>query len=112
VAATLVLLPELHEPHRFGSFAPIYEQVGRIAREAGFEVIDPSGAFPPGPGDAFWVTPEDAHPNAAAQALFAEAVAGSRYACEPETPSAPGVVRAYEPPSPAITPAMASAAQR
>ena len=80
-AATLILLPELHEPRGFGSFAPVYARVAGIAREAGFEVIDPSAAFPPGPGDAFWVTPGDAHPNAPAQEIFAAALTRSRYAC-------------------------------
>jgi lysophospholipase L1-like esterase len=80
-AATLVLLPELHVPRDFGPFAGVYARVAAEAREAGFEVIDPSPAFPPGPGGRFWVSPTDAHPNAAAQRLFAEAVAGSRFAC-------------------------------
>jgi lysophospholipase L1-like esterase len=80
-AATLVLLPEFHLPRDFGPFAGIYARVAAEAREAGFEVIDPSPAFPPGPGDRFWVSPTDAHPNAAAQRLFAAAVAGSRFAC-------------------------------
>lgn len=84
VPATAILLPELHEPHAFGRFAPVYERIGAIARSSGFEVLDPSGAFPPGPGDAFWVSPLDAHPNAAAQAIFAETLGGSRYACGPD----------------------------
>lgn len=83
VAGTVILLPELHEPHGFGSFAPIYERVGAIARASGFEVIDPSAAFPPGSGKSCWVSRLDAHPNAAAQKIFAEALAGSRHACGP-----------------------------
>ena len=83
VPATAILLPELHEPRGFGSFAPVYTRIGAVARANGFEVLDPSGAFPPGPGDAFWVHPLDAHPNAQAQAIFADTVAGSRYACSP-----------------------------
>jgi lysophospholipase L1-like esterase len=82
--ATLILLPELHEPRGFGGFAGVYARVAALARADGFEVIDPSGAFPPGPGDAFWVSREDAHPDAAAQALFARALARSRYACPGE----------------------------
>ena len=80
---TVVLLPELHEPHAFGSFAPIYERVGAIARASGFEVLDPSGKFPPGSSVANWVSRLDAHPNAAAQKIFAETLASSRYACGP-----------------------------
>jgi lysophospholipase L1-like esterase len=82
-AATLVLLPELHEPRGFGRFAAVYARVAALGRADGFEVIDPSGAFPPGPGDRFWVSREDAHPDARAQALFAQALARSRYACGP-----------------------------
>jgi lysophospholipase L1-like esterase len=81
VPATAILLPELHEPHRFGRFAPVYARIGAITRDSGFEVIDPSGAFPPGSGAEYWVTPLDAHPNAAAQKIFAAALASSRYAC-------------------------------
>lgn len=80
VSATLLLLPELHEPRDFGPFADIYDQVARIGKEAGFEVIDASRKFPPGPGVEFWVTPADAHPNAQAHKLFAEALMTSRYA--------------------------------
>jgi lysophospholipase L1-like esterase len=81
--ATLILLPELHEPRGFGTFADVYHQVGAIGRESGFEVIDPSMDFPAGPGNSFWVSPEDAHPNARAQAIFARALARSRFACAP-----------------------------
>ncbi|MEA2694047.1 MAG: hypothetical protein QOJ16_3434 [Acidobacteriota bacterium] len=78
---TLLLLPELHEPRNLGPLAGIYGPVRRIAEEAGFEVIDASTGFPPGRGERYFVTPEDAHPNAAAQKLFADALAASRYAC-------------------------------
>jgi hypothetical protein len=81
VPATIILLPELHQPHDFGPFADLYARVGSLAAAAGFEVVDPSGAFPPGRGDAFWVDPKDAHPNARAQAIFAEALTASKYAC-------------------------------
>ncbi|HEX5759251.1 MAG TPA: GDSL-type esterase/lipase family protein, partial [Thermoanaerobaculia bacterium] len=80
-AATLLLLPELHEPRAFVSFAEIYGQVAKEAHAAGFEVIDSSPAFPPGAGDRFWVSPTDAHPNAAAHRIFAVAAARSRHAC-------------------------------
>jgi lysophospholipase L1-like esterase len=79
VKATLLLLPEMHQPKNFGPFADIYRRVADAGRAAGFEVIDASTAFPAGPGDQFFVTPEDAHPNGAAQKLFAEALANSRF---------------------------------
>jgi lysophospholipase L1-like esterase len=78
---TLILLPELHEPRGFGRFAPVYAKVAALGRAAGFEVIDPSGAFPSGPGNAFWVSRDDAHPDGEAQAIFAQALARSRFTC-------------------------------
>jgi lysophospholipase L1-like esterase len=81
--ATLILLPELHEPKGFGRFKGIYDKVAALGREDGFEVIDPSSMFPPGPGNRFWVSSEDAHPDGKAQALFAQALARSKLACAP-----------------------------
>jgi lysophospholipase L1-like esterase len=81
IPATLLLLPELHEPKDFGPFAGIFAEVAAEGRADGFEVIDPSGAFPPGPGDAFWVSREDAHPNGRGQTIYAAALARSRFAC-------------------------------
>lgn len=83
IPGTVILLPELHEPHNFGSFAGIFAQVAEVAREAGFEVIDPSGAFPPGSREEYWVSHEDAHPNGKGQTIYAQALARSRYACSP-----------------------------
>jgi lysophospholipase L1-like esterase len=86
IPATMILLPELHEPKNFGPFAGIFAKAAEVGRESGFEVIDPSAAFPPGPGDSFWVSREDAHPNDRGQKIFAEALAvspGSRFACSP-----------------------------
>jgi lysophospholipase L1-like esterase len=81
--ATLILLPELHRPRSFIGFQDIYEKVAALGRADGFEIIDPSEAFPPGPGNAFWVSPDDAHPDSKAQELFARALARSQYACAP-----------------------------
>jgi lysophospholipase L1-like esterase len=86
VPATLLLLPEMHEPRGFGPFAAAYERVAAAGRRAGFEVVDASAAFPPGPGDRYFVSPDDSHPDAAAQRLFAEALLASRHAC-PASPS-------------------------
>ncbi|HEX6201474.1 MAG TPA: GDSL-type esterase/lipase family protein, partial [Thermoanaerobaculia bacterium] len=81
VAATLLLLPEMHEPHAHGPFAAAYARVAEIGRAAGFEVIDTAPLFPAGSGESYWVSPTDAHPDAAAQEIFARAAAESRYAC-------------------------------
>jgi len=78
--ATLILLPELHEPRDFGGFADVYAKVGAVARASGFEVLDPSHRFPTGSGPEYWVTPGDAHPNRAAQRIFAETLLTSKYA--------------------------------
>lgn len=83
IPASIILLPELHEPHDFGPFAGIFAQAAAVARESGFEVIDPSGAYPPGPGQSFWVSHEDAHPNVRGQKINAEALAKSQFACKP-----------------------------
>lgn len=84
---TLLLMPELHEPKDFGPLAGIYVPVRQIAESVGFEVIDASKDFPPGSGERYWVSREDAHPNGEAQSFYARALATSRYACG--TPSAP-----------------------
>ena len=78
VQATIILFPEMHQPKDFGPFAEIYQQVGSIARESGFEVIDASLDFPAGQGNRYWVTPTDAHPNAEAHEIFAGALESSR----------------------------------
>ncbi len=79
VSATLLLIPEMHAPHQFGRFAGIYSHVTSLAVECGFEVIDPSDEFEPGPGTVYWVSPTDAHPNARAQSIFASALMRSRF---------------------------------
>ena len=82
VKATIILLPEMHEPKNFGPFSDVYKRVADLARANGFEVIDPSNEFPPGPGNHFWVAGDDAHPNAEAQQLFATALSKSKYAAD------------------------------
>jgi lysophospholipase L1-like esterase len=82
VPASIILMPELHEPKNFGPFAGFFAKVAQVARESGFEVIDPSGDFPAGPGDRFWVSHEDAHPNGRGQAIYARALLRSRFACK------------------------------
>lgn len=79
VPATVVLIPEMHDPRGFGPFADIYGRVADLARASGFEVLDASRDFAPGPGNRYWVTPGDSHPDAEAQAILAEALAHSRH---------------------------------
>ncbi|HXO21779.1 MAG TPA: GDSL-type esterase/lipase family protein [Thermoanaerobaculia bacterium] len=81
VPGTLFLMPELHQPKNFGPLAGVYAKVTEIGRQSGWEVIDGSVDFPPGAGDRYFVSAEDAHPNASAQAIYARALARSKYAC-------------------------------
>jgi lysophospholipase L1-like esterase len=89
VPATIILMPELHEPKNFGPFAGFFAKVAQVSKEAGFEVIDPAGDFPPGPGDRYWVSHEDAHPNGLGQAIYAQSLLRSRYACPTAGAGAP-----------------------
>ncbi len=82
IPGTMLLMPELHDPHARG-IAEAFARVAAVARESGLEVIDATSEFPPGSARRYWVSPEDAHPDAAGQALFAQALGRSRYACEP-----------------------------
>lgn len=79
VRATILLLPEMHEPKNFGPFKDLYNQVAAIAQSAGFEVIDASSEFPAGSGRRFWVSGDDAHPNAEAHQIFTSALAKSTH---------------------------------
>jgi hypothetical protein len=90
VPATIILMPELHEPWHFGRLASAFAQVAKISRESGFEVIDPSGDFPQAPPSSFWVSAEDAHPNQSVQAIYARALARSRFACAGRLPQPTG----------------------
>jgi GDSL-like Lipase/Acylhydrolase family len=83
IPGTLFLMPELHQPRNFGPLAGIYTRIAAIGRDAGFEVVDGSVDFPPGSGERYFVSAEDAHPNAEAQAIYARALARSKYACAP-----------------------------
>lgn len=80
IPATILLLPEMHQPKDFGPFADIYGRIASIAGGNGFEVIDASRRFATGPGRDYWVSGDDAHPNAVAHEIFAAALANSRYA--------------------------------
>jgi len=74
---TLLLIPEMHEPRHFGPFADIYRRVAALGAASRFDVVDPSEEFADGPGERYWVARDDSHPNAAAHALLAGALARS-----------------------------------
>ncbi|HTQ80648.1 MAG TPA: SGNH/GDSL hydrolase family protein [Thermoanaerobaculia bacterium] len=89
IPATIILMPELHEPKNFGPFVGFFAKVAQVAKESGFEVVDPSGDFPPGSGRAYWVSYEDAHPNGRGQEIYAKALLRSKYACPVKPAGAP-----------------------
>ncbi|MEQ1861083.1 MAG: SGNH/GDSL hydrolase family protein [Chthoniobacteraceae bacterium] len=67
----LLLQPELHTLPGSYEFEPLHTLVAEAGRAHGVPVLDLLPAFP-GDGDPrrFWVSPEDAHPNAAANDLM------------------------------------------
>ena len=79
---SVLLVPEMHVPRDYGAFEAIYRQVAKLAEESGFEVIDPSDAFPAGSGERYWVSSEDPHPNGDAHGMLAAAMARSPHAIE------------------------------
>lgn len=68
----VVLVPELHSLGSGYEFSGVHAAVRKECEEAGLPVWDLLDAFP-ADGDArrYWVSPEDAHPNAAANELMA-----------------------------------------
>jgi len=97
VPGTLLLIPEMHEPHSLASFASIYRDVAALGTKSGFlEAVDPSGDFAAGSGESYWVTPGDPHPNGEAHRLLAAALARSEGARRLRSPT-----RAASPSNPA-----------
>jgi len=75
VPALVVLIPELHDLKPPYAFSDINDLVTQAGRRAGLEVFDLFPAFSGrSPEASLWVTAEDAHPNAAAHAIIADAV--------------------------------------
>lgn len=74
---TMLLIPEMHEPRRFGPFADVYRRMRELGAASGFEVVDPSEEFAAGSGERYWVARDDSHPNGEAHALLADALARS-----------------------------------
>jgi len=68
----VALIPELHSPDSV-EFEDVYRRLWEVAEDSGLPVVDLRRALP---GDVdprrFWVSPDDSHPNAEAQKLFAE----------------------------------------
>ena len=80
VPALLVLFPDLTPGEWTAETYPsrdIHERVAATARSAGLEVLDLAPAFAAEGGDwkRWWASPYDAHPNEAAHAVAAAAVA-------------------------------------
>jgi len=80
ITAMLVLFPHLIPGSWTGETHPlaeIHEKVSGYALAAGYVVLDLTDQFARQgePGEAWWATPYDSHPNAAAHAVAARAVA-------------------------------------
>lgn len=69
----LVYQPELHDTAG-DPFRDVREAVLRAAADAGLETIDLQNTVRGHRPEALWVTPDDAHPNGAADALYARAI--------------------------------------
>lgn len=76
VPCVAALLPEFHHVGADFPFTAEYRRVMERYRAAGFvAVASMAERFPTGPGGGWWVSAEDAHPNADAHAILAEGVA-------------------------------------
>src|SRR5260221_14447668 len=68
----ILLIPELHSLSGSYLFKPIHNVVRQLAAKNNLDVVDLIEAFPSrGNPKAYWVSPEDAHPNSKANALMA-----------------------------------------
>lgn len=74
IPLVVAILPDLHaaEPYPFGD---LHQQVRGIAEAAGAFVVDLADALPAGERSNFWVSRQDAHPNAEGHARYAAVIA-------------------------------------
>jgi len=74
----VVLVPELHSLGEAYEFGGVHAAVKQVCEEEGLPAWDLLEAFPPD-ADArrYWVSPGDAHPNAAANELLAAGIEGA-----------------------------------
>lgn len=73
-ALLLVLLPELHDLRAEAPLRQVYSIVANESRTAGIETLDTWPNFENRTPRDLWVSPNDAHPNAKAHFIIAEAV--------------------------------------
>jgi len=70
----VALLPDLHQLDPY-PFREIHESLCNLVRLGGGTCVDLLQALPGGGAERFWVGADDPHPNAAAHALYARALA-------------------------------------
>jgi lysophospholipase L1-like esterase len=73
IALTVLLVPELHSPQDY-PFLEIQKKIETIAKEGHIPTVDPRPQLPDVTPLDLWVSPGDAHPNAIAHRVFAEAL--------------------------------------
>ena len=73
MALTIFLVPELHSPQDY-PFLEIQGKIETIAHEGNVPTVDPRTRLPAVDPLDLWVSPGDAHPNATAHRVFAEAL--------------------------------------
>lgn len=73
IPVKIILIPELHSLSGNYEFAHVDDLIGDIGRTNGMEMVDLVKAFPAdGDPKRFWASPEDAHPDDAANELMAK----------------------------------------
>ncbi|MFM7292335.1 MAG: SGNH/GDSL hydrolase family protein [Planctomycetia bacterium] len=75
IPCRVLMIPELHSLGSAYEFRDVHDAVRRVCRQAGLPVLDLLEALP-AVADArrYWVSPDDAHPNAEANDLLARAI--------------------------------------
>ena len=76
IALHILLIPELHTLSGNYEFKHIDDLIREIGKENGVSVLDLIDAFPPnGDPHRYWASPEDDHPNGAANILMGNKIA-------------------------------------
>ena len=74
IGLRLMIIPELHSPGSAYPFRDVHEAVSAAARREGIPVVDLLPAFAGADPPSLWVSRGDAHPNARAHRIIADAL--------------------------------------
>jgi hypothetical protein len=74
IGLRLVIIPELHAPGEAYPFRDVHDVVAAAARREGIPVLDLLAAFGGVDPQSLWVSGGDAHPNANAHRIIADAL--------------------------------------